>query len=168
MLMRFDPFREVEQALRSWNGPRPITMPMDAFRRGDEFHVLIDLPGIDADSIDMTVERNVLEVTARRDAEVEDGAQVLVMERPTGEVTRRLFLGEGLDTDRIEASHENGVLTIRLPVAESAKPHRIAVNGGYERAKAVSANSEQSDLEVEDRSEDRAEDKAEDKAEADV
>jgi HSP20 family protein len=136
-------------------------MPMDAFRRGDEFHVLIDLPGVDADSIDMTVERNVLEVTARRDAEVEDGAQVLVMERPTGEATRCLFLGEGLDIDRIEASHENEVLTIRLPVAESAKPPRISVNGGHEGAKAVSANSEQPHLEVEDKTADRAQDKAE-------
>ncbi|MDP8969853.1 MAG: Hsp20/alpha crystallin family protein [Actinomycetota bacterium] len=131
MLMRFDPLREVDQLLRqSWAGTRPVSMPMDAYRRGDEFIAEFDLPGVDRDSIDVSVERNLLEVTARRAARYADGDEVLAAERPHGSVTRQLFLGEGLDTEHISASYDDGVLTVVLPVAEEAKPHKIEISSG--------------------------------------
>jgi HSP20 family protein len=107
---------------------------MDAYRRGDEFFIHLDLPGVDADSIELTAENNVLTVTAERRFEPEDGDQVLIRERPQGEFTRQLLLGENLDVDNIEANYENGVLTLAIPVAEKAKPRRIAVgSSGVQR-----------------------------------
>jgi HSP20 family protein len=142
MLMRFDPFREIDQMLRTANtGSRFVGMPMDAFRRGDDFIVELDLPGVHEDSIDITVERDVLEITAERAAHFEEGDQVLAAERPSGKVTRQLFLGQNLDTGKIEASYVDGVLQLRLPVAEEAKPHRIRVGTGNGRQTAVEATS---------------------------
>lgn len=141
MLMRFDPFREVDQLVRHpWAGGRLPALPMNAYRRGDEFVAEFDLPGVDRDSIDVTVERNVLEVTAERTARYSDEDQVLVAERPQGAVTRQLFLGEGLDTERIAASYDDGVLTVVLPVAETAKPHKVEIRAGGDR-QAVEAGA---------------------------
>lgn len=142
MLMRFDPFWEVDQLLRrTWdNGGVLAIMPMDAYRRGDTFVAEFDLPGVDRDSIDVTVERNVLEVTARRAARYGEGDEVLAAERPQGGTTRQLFLGEGLDTNGVTASYDDGVLTVMIPVAEEAKPRRIEIAAGR-GAKAVGAGS---------------------------
>jgi HSP20 family protein len=110
-------------------------MPMDAYRRGDQFVVHFDLPGVDPNSIDITVEKNVLTVKAERSWQPTEGEQVLVSERPQGSFTRQLFLGEGLDADRIEARYDNGVLTLTVPVAEQAKARKVAVtNGGQPKA----------------------------------
>ncbi|MEU0052859.1 Hsp20/alpha crystallin family protein [Streptomyces sp. NPDC006309] len=132
MLMRTDPFREFDRLAQQVLGAnaRPAAMPMDAYRSGDDFLVHFDLPGIDPESIQLDVERNVLNVRAERRGVAPEGAEMLVAERPTGTFTRQLFLGETLDTERIDASYDAGVLTLRIPVAEQAKPRRIQISGG--------------------------------------
>ncbi|MET9439877.1 Hsp20/alpha crystallin family protein [Streptomyces sp. NPDC006610] len=135
MLMRTDPFREIDRLAQQVLGSatRPAAMPMDAYRSGDEFVVHFDLPGIDPETIELDVERNVLNVRAERRSPAPDDAETVVAERPTGVFTRQLFLGETLDTERIDASYDAGVLTLRIPVAEAAKPRRIRISGGSER-----------------------------------
>ena len=103
-------------------------MPIDAYRRGEEFVVELDLPGVEPDSIDLTVEKNVLTVHAERRRDETEGVELLVGERPHGTFSRQLFLGDTLDTDAIEADYVDGVLTLRLPVAEKAKPRRVEIN----------------------------------------
>jgi HSP20 family protein len=142
--MRFDPFRDfdrlAEQMMLGGGRGGPRSFPMDAYRRGDQFFVHLDLPGVDADLIDLTAENNVLTVTAERRFEPEDGDQVLIRERPQGEFTRQLLLGENLDVDNVEANYEDGVLTLAIPVAEKAKPRRISV-GGSGRQKTIEGKS---------------------------
>ncbi len=136
MLMRSDPFRELDRLTQQVFGPvRPGAMGgMDAYRSGDEFVVHFDLPGVDPETIDLDVERNVLNVRAERKSPAPRGAEMIVAERPpTGTFTRQLFLGETLDTERIDASYDAGVLTLRIPVAEQAKPRKIQITGGGER-----------------------------------
>ncbi|WP_407110416.1 Hsp20/alpha crystallin family protein [Streptomyces sp. DSM 116494] len=135
MLMRTDPFREFDRLAQQVLGSttRPSAMPMDAYRSGDDFLVHFDLPGIDPESIELDVERNVLNVRAERRSPAPENAEPLVAERPTGTFTRQLFLGETLDTERIDASYDVGVLTLRIPVAEQAKPRRIQISGGDSR-----------------------------------
>ncbi|PTH89237.1 heat-shock protein Hsp20 [Streptomyces sp. A244] len=136
MLMRTDPFRELDRLTQQVFGPaadRPSAMAMDAYRSGDDFFVHFDLPGIDPETIELDVERNVLNVRAERRSPAPEGAEPLVAERPTGTFTRQLFLGDTLDTERIDASYEAGVLTLRIPVAEQAKPRRIQISGGDTR-----------------------------------
>ncbi|MFI9345602.1 Hsp20/alpha crystallin family protein [Streptomyces sp. NPDC052773] len=132
MLMRTDPFQELDRLTeRLWGtAARPVAMPMDAWREGDTFVVQLDLPGVAAESIDVNVERDVLTVQAERRPTYGDDAERVISERPTGSFSRQLFLGESLDTERIDASYEAGVLTLRIPVAEQAKPRKIAVMGG--------------------------------------
>ncbi|MFG3011302.1 Hsp20/alpha crystallin family protein [Streptomyces cinerochromogenes] len=140
MLMRTDPFRDLDRLTQQLFGAdaRPAAMPMDAYRSGDEFLVHFDLPGIDPESIELDVERNVLSVRAERRGPAPEDAEMLVAERPTGTFTRQLFLGETLDTDRIDASYDAGVLTLRIPVAEQAKPRRIQISGGGGDRKQIS------------------------------
>ncbi|KUN83159.1 heat-shock protein Hsp20 [Streptomyces bungoensis] len=140
MLMRTDPFREFDRLAQQVLGTtaRPSAMPMDAYRSGDDFLVHFDLPGIDPETIELDVERNVLNVRAERRTPAPEGAEMLVAERPTGTFTRQLFLGETLDTERIDASYEAGVLTLRIPVAEQAKPRRIQITGGDSGRKQIS------------------------------
>jgi HSP20 family protein len=135
MLMRTDPFRELDRLTQQVLGSaaKPAAMPMDAFRDGDTFVVELDLPGVAPESIDLDVERNVLTVRAERRPSAAEGSEVVIAERPTGLFTRQLFLGETLDTDRIDASYEAGVLRLRIPVAEQAKPRKIAISGGDSR-----------------------------------
>lgn len=135
MLMRTDPFRELDRLTQQVLGSaaKPAAMPMDAFRDGDTFLVELDLPGVAPESIDLDVERNVLTVRAERRPSAAEGSEVVIAERPTGLFTRQLFLGETLDTDRIDASYEAGVLRLRIPVAEQAKPRKIAISGGDSR-----------------------------------
>ncbi|MDL5201796.1 Hsp20/alpha crystallin family protein [Streptomyces sp. ALI-76-A] len=132
MLMRTDPFRELDRLTQQVFGStsRPSAMAMDAYRSGDDFVVHFDLPGIDPETIELDVERNVLNVRAERRSPAPEDAELLVAERPAGTFTRQLFLGETLDTERIDASYEAGVLTLRIPVAEQAKPRRIQISGG--------------------------------------
>jgi HSP20 family protein len=129
MLMRTDPFRDLDRLTQQVLGTpaRPAAMPIDAYRHGDEFVAEFDLPGVDTGSIDLTVEKNVLTVHAQRQRNSLEGVELLVGERPQGTFSRQLFLGDGLDTDRINATYANGVLTIRLPIAEKAKPRRVPI-----------------------------------------
>ncbi|HEX2192021.1 MAG TPA: Hsp20/alpha crystallin family protein [Acidimicrobiales bacterium] len=130
MLMRFDPFRQFDRLTSElWNANRSV-MAMDAYRDGDSFVVHFDLPGIDPGSIDLTVERNVLTVKAERRWAPAEGQEVLTAERPQGSFSRQLFLAETLDADHIEASYDAGVLTLRIPVAEKAKPRRVEISSG--------------------------------------
>jgi HSP20 family protein len=128
MLMRFDPFRELDRLLSPQDGgTRSMTIPMDAYREGDAFIVQFDVPGVDPSSIDLTVEKNVLTIRAERPFEQPDDKDVLVSERPHGTFTRQLFLGDALDAEHIEATYDKGVLTLRVPVAEQAKPRKVEV-----------------------------------------
>ncbi|GAA3558738.1 Hsp20/alpha crystallin family protein [Amycolatopsis ultiminotia] len=132
MLIRTDPFAQFDrltQQFFSGQGGTPRTMPMDAYRAGDEYVVQFDLPGVARDSIDVSVERNVLTVRAERTGGPVDDAQVQVSERTRGKFSRQLFLGDTLDTSRIAADYDDGVLTLRIPVAEKAQPRKIAVGG---------------------------------------
>ena len=143
MLMRFDPLREFDRLVQQTNngGGRLPVMPMDAYRHDDRFVVHFDLPGVDPSSIDLTVEKNVLTVSAERRWEPAEGDQVLVSERPQGSFSRQLFLGEGLDAERIEANYDHGVLSVTVPVAEQAKPRRVEISSGNGKAKAIEADS---------------------------
>ena len=131
MLLRTtDPFRDIDRLTQQLLGTtnRPSTMPMDAWREGDEFVIELDLPGVSAESIDLDVERNVLTVRAERVGRNGDW-EMLASERPRGAFSRQLILGDNLDLDRIEASYEGGVLRMTVPVAERAKPRKITVAG---------------------------------------
>ena len=100
---------------------------MDAYRRGDQYLIHLDLPGVDPDAIELTVEQNVLTIKAERRFEPDAGDELVITERPQGAFTRQLLVGESLDTDRLEADYDQGVLTLRIPVAESAKPRRVEI-----------------------------------------
>jgi HSP20 family protein len=134
MLMRTDPFRELDRLTQQVFGnngtlARPSVMPMDAWRDGDTFHVEFDLPGVNPDSIDLDVERNVVTVKAERPTRASD-AELIAAERPRGVFSRQLILGDNLDTEHISASYDAGVLTLQIPVAEQAKPRKIEITTG--------------------------------------
>ena len=147
MLMRSEPFTEVNRLAQQLFGAttagtwsRPAGMPVDAFRNGDEFVIAFDLPGVDADAIDIDVERNVLTVRAeRRPIELGEQAVTQLTERPLGVFSRQLFLGDTLDAERIQASYDSGVLTLRIPVAEQAKPRKISISASDSDHKQLSA-----------------------------
>ncbi len=130
MLMRTDPFRELDRLAQQAFGTmnRPAVMPMDAYRNGDSFLVQFDLPGVNPDAVELTVEKNVLTVRAERTKPTGEGVEMLVAERPQGTFTRQMFLGETLDTEKIEAQYDAGVLTLTIPVAEQAKPRKVEIS----------------------------------------
>jgi HSP20 family protein len=143
MLMRTDPFRELDRLTQQVFGTsgtlaRPSVMPMDAWRDGDTFRVEFDLPGVNPDSIDLDVERNVVTVKAERPDRASD-AELIAAERPRGVFSRQLILGDNLDTEHIAASYNSGVLTLQIPVAEQAKPRKIAVTSQGEDRQAIDA-----------------------------
>ena len=132
MLMRFDPYREFDrltEQLASTAPRAPRALPMDAYRRGEQFVVELDLPGVDPATIDLTVEQNVLTVRAERSFEPRQGDEVVVAERPHGTYTRQILLGDTLDSENVQANCEHGVLTLTIPVAETAKPRRVQISG---------------------------------------
>jgi HSP20 family protein len=128
MLMRTDPFRELDRLTQQMLGTaaRPAFMPVDAWRDGDTFHLEFDLPGVQADSIDLDVERNVLTVRAER-PQLELDQELIAAERPRGVFSRQLILGDNLDLDKITASYRDGVLQLDVPVAERARPRKISI-----------------------------------------
>jgi HSP20 family protein len=140
MLMRTDPFRELDRLTQQVFGTpaRPAAMPMDAYRQGDNFYIRFDLPGIRPESIDLTVEQNVLTVRAERTPAQPEDAELIVSERPYGTFTRQVFLGETLDAENISADYTSGVLTLTIPVREAAKPRSIQVTS-HDDKQAVSA-----------------------------
>jgi HSP20 family protein len=153
MLMRTDPFRELDRVAQQVFGTtaRPAAMPIDAYRKGDDFVVLFDLPGVDASSINLTVERNVLTVHADRDRSGGDDVEMLIGERPHGTFSRQLFLGETLDTDRLSADYTDGVLRLHLPVREQAKPRRVDINVGSTTPSSIEANASSSNADEPER-----------------
>ena len=146
MLMRFDPFREVDRISEQFDQlvrRSTASIPMDAVRHGNQVFVSFDLPGVDPDAIDVTVERDVLTVSATRRFERAEGDEVLAGERPQGTFTRRVLLGQNLDSSRLEAAYDHGVLTVTLPVAEQAQPRKIAIGGTHRQA--IEADSASAD-----------------------
>ena len=143
MLLRTDPFRELDRITQQMFGSngtlaRPSVMPMDAWRDGDTFLVEFDLPGVAPDSIDLDVERNVVTVKAERTVRASD-AELIAAERPRGLFSRQLVLGDNLDTEHIAASYDSGVPTLRIPVAERAKPRKISIAQKGEDRHAINA-----------------------------
>ncbi|MET8985728.1 Hsp20/alpha crystallin family protein [Nonomuraea wenchangensis] len=138
LLTSIDPF--IQEFERQFNRLARQTldngsaMPMDGLRRDDDVVLRFDLPGIDPDSIEVTVDRGVLSVSARREEELGENERVFVRERPMGVFTRRVYLSEHLDSDRIDAGYANGVLTVRIPVLERAKPRKVEIQRGDTKA----------------------------------
>jgi HSP20 family protein len=132
MLMRTDPFRDFDRLTEAVLGTRarPAVMPMTAYRENETFVVHLDLPGASADSIDLTVEQNVLTIHAERKPPVGDNAERVVDERSYGVFSRQLFLGDTLDSDQLTADYNAGVLTLRIPIAEKAKPRKVEITAG--------------------------------------
>jgi HSP20 family protein len=146
MLMRTDPFRELDRLTQQVFGnlpgtwSRPTAMPMDAYRVGEEFVVVFDLPGVSPEAIELDVERNVLTVKAeRRPTAAADRVEMQVAERPLGVFSRQLFLGDTLDTEHVTASYDAGVLTLRIPVAEQAKPRKIEISAADSERQQINA-----------------------------
>jgi HSP20 family protein len=134
-LMRFDPFRELDRIMEQnlASGARlSRSMPMSARRRGDTFLVELDMPGVNMDDVELTVERNVVTVRARRSADREDGDEVVIDERPYGEYSRQLLLGDNLDPDGLRADLREGVLHLTIPVSEASKPRQIPLGSTSE------------------------------------
>jgi HSP20 family protein len=142
MLMRFEPFRELDRITEELlSERRPRQIPVDAYRRGNDFRIIFDLPGADPGSIELMVEKDVLSVQARRTWTPAEDDQVEVLERAQGEFKRQLLLGESLDRDHISATYEDGVLTVTVPVAEQAKPHKVQITHAAGVVQAVEAAS---------------------------
>jgi HSP20 family protein len=141
MLMRTDPFRDFDRLAEAVWGTRarPAAMPMTAYREDGTFVVHLDLPGVSLDSIDLTVEQNVLTVHAERKPPVADSAERVVDERGYGVFSRQLFLGETLDADQLTATYDAGVLTLTIPIAEKAKPRKVEISAGGSDRKEISA-----------------------------
>jgi HSP20 family protein len=139
MLVRTDPFRQFDRLAEQVFGTvaRPAAMPMDAWRDGHEFVVEFDLPGIEPGSIDLDVERNVLTVRAERKSSTGPEVELVASERPRGMFSRQVILGDSLDTERIEAAYNSGVLRLTIPVAEKAKPRKIAISTPSDERQAI-------------------------------
>ncbi|MGW6877390.1 Hsp20/alpha crystallin family protein [Streptomyces xanthophaeus] len=139
MLMRTDPFREMDRIVQQLSGTsgtwsKPSVMPMDAYREGEEYVIAFDLPGVSAEAIDIDVERNMLKVKAeRRPTDRPEGVQMDLSERPLGVFSRQIMLADTLDTERIQADYDAGVLTLRIPIAERAKPRKISIGSADSR-----------------------------------
>jgi HSP20 family protein len=129
MAISYDPFRELDQLAQQFlsGGRSPRSFPMDAYKRGDDFFVHLDLPGVDPGSIDITVEGSNLTISAERRFNQHEEDEIVVSERPQGRFSRDLRVGTQIDADAIEANYDDGVLTLRLPVAAQAKPRRVEV-----------------------------------------
>ena len=133
LLTSFDPFREFDRLGRRaygaghWTAVRSA-MPMDVIRGKDEVQLRFDLPGVDAESIDVTVDRGVLTVSAQRTEETAEDEKLITRERVTGSFTRRLSLGDTLDADKIEAAFADGVLSVRLPLLATAQPRKVEIS----------------------------------------
>ncbi len=150
-VMRFEPFGDPFRGLdrltsQLVSGRRtPLGMPMDVWQADDGYHVALDLPGVDPGSVEITCERNLLTIRANRSAEYEEGHNVLLAERPQGSFTRQLQVGDALDTTKVQATYNNGVLMLTIPMAESAQPRRIEVQpGGSGQQQRLSASGAQS------------------------
>jgi HSP20 family protein len=142
-IMRFDPFRDLDRISQELFGASRAlrAIPMEAYRRGDSFYVHFDLPGVNPSEVEVTAERNVVSVRASRESPREEGDEVMVDERPHGSFSRQIILGENLDAERMQASYDQGVLTLMIPVAEQAKPRRVEVSGQAGSPQQVNAST---------------------------
>jgi HSP20 family protein len=141
MLVRTDPFRELDRVASQVFGTtaRPAVMPMDAWRDGETFVIEFDLPAVDPDSVDLDVERNVLTVRAERLQSTGPEVELIASERPRGVFSRQVILGDALDTENISATYRSGVLRLNIPVAEKAKPKKIAISSDADLHHAIDA-----------------------------
>ncbi len=140
MLMRFDPFRELDrltETLAQTAAQAARSFPMDAYRRGDQFIVHFDLPGVSAEDVDITVERNMVTVRADRRFEQQEGDEIVARERPQGTFQRQLMLGDTLDGDSLNAGYDRGVLTLTIPIAERAKPRKVQITAASDSPEDV-------------------------------
>ncbi|WOF23055.1 Hsp20/alpha crystallin family protein [Microbacterium betulae] len=138
MAMFFDPFREfdrVAEQLLDRQGPRLV--PMDLYRDGDHYVLSADLPGIDPGSVDIDVDGQLLTIRAERTTRSADGVKWITRERSSGSFLRQLNLGQGIDTEGISASYENGVLSVIIPISEKAKPRKVEVQHTVQGAETV-------------------------------
>lgn len=143
MASTFDTFRDLDRFMSSaLRTPAAAGMPMDLYRSGEEFVAHIDLPGVDPSSIDIDVEDRTMTIRAERRTEVDEDAQWLSHERPSGTFARQLTLGYGVALDKIDADYADGVLTLRIPVAEEARPRKISVSHGSSRQTIESHTTE--------------------------
>lgn len=138
MLMRTDPFREMDRIVQQLTGTsgtwsKPSVMPMDAYRDGDEYVIAFDLPGVSTEALDIDVERNMLTVKAERRPVAKNDVQVELSERPLGVFSRQVMLADTLDTEHIQADYDAGVLTLRIPIAERAKPRKVSIGRAEDR-----------------------------------
>jgi HSP20 family protein len=142
-VIRFDPFQDFDRLTRQMlgTGRGPRSMPMEAYRRGDQFFIHLDLPGVNPDDVDLTVERNVLSIRAERRSFWQEGDDVVVDETPQGTFSRQLFVGDNLDAGRLEASFDQGVLTLTIPVAEQAKPRKVQIAAESRQPQPVAAST---------------------------
>lgn len=140
VLMRYDPFQRLERA-EGFDGQATPFIPLDAVRRGDLVELRFDLPGVSPDSIEVDVERNVLTVSGERRWAPAENEEVLARERPQGTFRRHVLLGDTLDSARLEAHYDQGVLTVRVPVAEQAKPRKVEIHVGTPEGETLEVGS---------------------------
>ncbi|MCP2277066.1 HSP20 family protein [Nocardia amikacinitolerans] len=145
-MLRFDPFHDIDTVARQLLGENvgstraPRFMPMDLFRAGDHYVLNADLPGVDPGSVDVSVDNGTLTLRAQRSVPSEEGVQWIASERFAGTYMRQLSLGDNVDTDKISATYNNGVLSVTIPIAERAKPRRIEI-AGHSEQKTIEAGS---------------------------
>jgi HSP20 family protein len=142
LLTAFDPFvaefdRVAQRAFGRTIDRSRAALPMDGIRRQDDFLLRFDLPGIKLEDLDVSVDRGVLTVSATRTEEKAEGDKPFVRERVTGSLRRRIYLGDSVDADNVEAAYADGVLTVRVPVAEKAKARKVEI--GTTPEKMISA-----------------------------
>lgn len=140
MAMSFDPFTELDRLTAALMGARsaPKVMPVDLFRQGDQYVLTADLPGVDPESVDVDVDGQLLTIRAERTRNAPyEGTSWLAQERPHGTYLRQFSVGEGIDTERIAASYDNGVLSLVIPVSERAKPRKIQLTSSKQEAQAT-------------------------------
>lgn len=144
MSTTYDPLRDLDRLASSLFDTRrgPRRMPMDLYRDGDQYVLTADLPGIDPGSVDIDVDGQLLTIRAERTLSAGDGVKWITREREAASFLRQLNLGQGIDTDRITAAYDNGVLTVTIPVSEKAKPRKIAVTAGSDASTIQAHESE--------------------------
>ena len=143
-MLRFDPLRELDRFTRESRDRTPSVMAFDAVRGEDAVTLYFDVPGVSAEDLDVSVDRNQLTITAERVWQSGDD-EILVSERPQGTFTRRVMLSDSLNTEKLEANLDEGVLTVKVPVAEQSKPRKIDVSTGSQESDSIEVSSSDED-----------------------